>query len=47
MKMSDALNGTLGIENSDTLIDLMLPNSTSSIIFWGFLFGLDCVLPPH
>lgn len=40
MKFSDVLNGALGIENSDTIIDLMLPNTTSSIIFGGCLSGL-------
>lgn len=40
MKFSEALNGTLGIENSDTLIDLMLPNTTSSIIFWGLFIWI-------
>lgn len=40
MKFTDALNGTLGIENSDTLIDLMLPNTTSSIIFWGLFIWI-------
>lgn len=38
MKMSDSLNGALGIENSDTLIDLMLPSTTSSIIFLGAVY---------
>ena len=40
MKFSDVLNGTLGIENSDTIIDLMLPNTTSSIIFWGLFIWI-------
>lgn len=40
MKMSDSLNGALGIENANTLIDLMLPNSTSSIIFWGLFIWI-------
>lgn len=40
MKFSDALNGTLGIENSDTLIDLMLPNTTSSILFCGLFIWI-------
>ena len=40
MKFSDVLNGMLGIENGDTLVDLMLPNSTSSIIFWGLFIWI-------
>lgn len=40
MKFSDVLNGMLGIENSDTIIDLMLPNTTSSIIFLGLFIWI-------
>lgn len=40
MKFSDVLKGMLGIENSDTIIDLMLPNTTSSIIFWGLFIWI-------
>lgn len=42
--MSDALNGTLGIENGDSLIDLMLLALGTQYSFGGCLFGLGYAL---
>lgn len=33
--MNEAFAGAVGVQDADTLIAAMLPNTTSSIIFWG------------
>ena len=40
MKLNEAFTGAVGIKDADTLIEAMLPNSTSSIIFWGLFIWI-------
>lgn len=35
MKLNEAFTGAIGAKDADTLIEAMLPSTTSSIIFWG------------
>lgn len=35
MKLNEAFAGAVGAQDADTLIEAMLPSTTSSIIFWG------------
>lgn len=38
--MNEAFAGAVGAQDADTLIEAILPSTTPSIIFWGYLFGL-------
>lgn len=35
MKLNETFTGAIGVKDADTLIEAMLPSTTSSIIFWG------------
>ena len=47
MKMSDSLNGALGIKDADTLIASMLPNEWYSILFWWTIYFSGYIGPLH